>query len=194
MRATHRRVSIVTAVLAGCALVSFGAAFWDVLAGGFYFDLLGLRISSWEVYKPVRNGLLFSVAALWIHDRHAASATWVWLPRASPAIAAIAATVSFVVAIGYGISAAGGADAYGYVSQAKLWAAGHLHVVEPLAIAPPDFGRSAAPLGYRIAPNSPASIVPTYPPGYPIVMAAAFLVGGEDAMYLVVPLFGAIAV
>jgi len=193
-RATHRRVSILTAVLAGCALVSFGAALWDVWKGGFYFELIGFRISSWEIYKPVRNGLLFSVGALWTHDRDAASATWIALPRISRAIALTTAAASFAVATAYGVFAAGGSDAYGYLSQAKLWAAGHLRVAEPLTSAVPDLAGSVAPVGYRISPDSPASIVPTYSAGYPLVMAAAFLIGGESAMYLVVPLFGAIAV
>ncbi len=46
----HPRVFYTTlAVVAG---VAFAIALWDLTMGGFYFRVLGVRLSSWESYKP----------------------------------------------------------------------------------------------------------------------------------------------
>jgi hypothetical protein len=59
--------------------------------------------------------------------------------------------------------------------------------MRPLAdLVPPA---ALAPLGYRPAPDRPA-IVPVYPPGLPIVMAALERLGGKRAVFLTVPLLG----
>jgi hypothetical protein len=50
-----------------------------------------------------------------------------------------------------------------------------------------------APLGYRPAPSGP-SIVPTYPPGFPMVMAMFERIGGPKAVFSVVPLLGGLTV
>src|SRR5712691_11378048 len=115
--------------------------------GGFYFTVLGIRVSSWEAYKPFR----------------------------------------------FGIFAAGGADAYGYVSQASLWAQGRLVTPDPLAEIEPVLGPAAAPLGYRLA-RTEGAIVPIYPPGLPLAMALALKIAGPSAVYYVVPILGGIAV
>src|SRR5688572_21818310 len=52
---------------------------------------------------------------------------------------------------------------------------------------------AVAPLGYRPGP-APGEVVPTYPPGLPLMMAATRVAGGEWAPFFVVPLFGAVAV
>lgn len=66
---------------------------------------------------------------------------------------------------------------------------------EPLArLLPwPDATWAVAPLGYRPGP-APGEVVPTYPPGLPLMMAATRVAGGEWAPFFVVPLFGAVAV
>src|ERR1700738_174311 len=156
MRAT-RRIQIALVTL---GLGSLAVALWDVTMGGFYFTVGGIRVSSWEAYKPFRLGMVAMVAAFWLNDRAAETdkTTWHALPRWAPWIAAGAAIVSVAVAIRFGIFAAGGADAYGYVSQAQLWAAGRLIVPDPLASLQPALGRATVPLGYTLA-KTPGAIV-----------------------------------
>jgi hypothetical protein len=90
---------------------------------------------------------------------------------------------------------ASGADASGYVSQAELWRHGSLFVSEPLALdAPwPEPEWTFSPLGYRPGPGR-GVIVPTYPAGLPLTLAAAQLVGGRDAAYVAVPLIAGLGI
>jgi hypothetical protein len=92
---------------------------------------------------------------------------------------------------------AGGADAYGYVSQADLWLAGHLVIKQPwVAQVPwPNAEWSFSPLGYRPAePPGQWAIVPTYSPGLPLLLAGAKLLGGQCALFAVVPLLTGLGV
>jgi hypothetical protein len=116
--------------------------------------------------------------------------------RLAPRLAAAAAAVTLVVGLAWGTWSAGGADSSGYVSQALLWAQGRLSVDQPLAAtAPwPLPTETFSPLGYRPAVNQPHAIVPTYPPGLPLSMAALALVFGPSAVFWVVPIAGAAAV
>jgi hypothetical protein len=179
------------------ALVALAIALWDVVTGGFYITVAGVRLSSREADKPFRLGMLAIVAAIWFDERQAAARSrdtiWQRLDAWAPRIAAAAALASMLAAIHFGIFAAGGADAYGYVSQATLWARGNLVAPDPLAALEPALGAAVAPMGYRLAPT-PGAIVPVYPPGYPMAMAVALKLGGATAVYYVVPLLGALAV
>lgn len=176
------------------AAISFAVAVYDIVTGGFHVTIAGLRISSVEAYKPFRNGIACACAAFWLRDRHAAGHSW-WnrLNRWSAPLAACAAGISVLLAIRFGIFVAGGSDAYGYVSQAALWAAGRLIVPEPLAPIGRALGIITAPLGYRPAVVAGAS-VPTYAAGYPMLMALATKLGGDAAVYFVVPLCAGIVV
>ena len=92
---------------------------------------------------------------------------------------------------------AGGADAYGYVSQADLWLTGHLVIEQPwVAEVPwPNAEWSFSPLGYRPAePPGQWAIVPTYSPGLPLLLAGAKLLGGQCALFAVVPLLTGLGV
>ena len=85
----------------------------------------------------------------------------------------------------YGV--AGGADAYGYVSQADLWLAGDL-TVEPEWIrgAPwPHALYTAAPLSYKPAASGFA-VVPGYAPGLPLLMAGGKLLLGQCGIIAVI--------
>ena len=177
------------------ACIGFAVAVWDLTLGGFYFRVLGVRISSWEVYKPFRIGMVAIVAAIAIRDRWAESTQTSWnaIDRWSRWIAGAVATVSVAIAVHWGVFAAGGADAYGYVSQAALWAQGRLSAPDPLAMVASIVGPAAAPLGYQMSTVA-GSMVPVYPPGLPLLMAIAIRVGGPSAAYLVVPLLGGLAV
>ena len=115
------------------------------------------------------------------------------------AIALLAAVV-FTAGIHWGAFAVGGSDSYCYVHQAERWASGTLQVVEPLALdAPwPDAPRTFAPAGHIPSPTVRGAYVPICPAGLSIFMAPAVRVGAAfgwfDAVYLVVPLFGALLV
>ena len=63
------------AVVAG---VGFAVALSDLTMGGFYFRVLVVRLSSWEVYKPFRIGMVAIVAAIAIRDRWAEPAQTSW--------------------------------------------------------------------------------------------------------------------
>ena len=110
--------------------------------------------------------------------------------------ATLALTLTIAAAVG-STRIAGGADAYGYVSQADLWLAGDLVIRQPwVAKVPwPNAESSFSPLGYRPAePRGQFAIVPTYSPGLPILLAAAKRLGGQCALYAVVPLLTGLGV
>ena len=86
----------------------------------------------------------------------------------------------------FATTVAGGADAYGYVSQAELWQRGKLTVEQPwVADLPwPSRNWSASPLGYR--PMDAAvtpTLVPIYSPGLPLLMAGAKFVAGQEGLF-----------
>jgi asparagine N-glycosylation enzyme membrane subunit Stt3 len=118
--------------------------------------------------------------------------------RAASLAACVLAIATAVVAVRYGVFVAAGSDSYGYVSQSELWATGGLRVAQPVVLQLPAAltDDTLAPLGYRPARRVglPGGIVPTYPPGLPIAMAAFRLVAGRGAVYFVVPLLAALTV
>src|SRR5262245_21601174 len=180
--------------LAWWAAISFAVALYDVFTGGFHLSVAGIRLSSSEAYKPFRNGIISAVAAFWLRDREAGDESW-WhrlLTWGAP-LAAAAAAIAVIMAIRFGIFVAGGSDAYGYVSQAALWANGTLIVPEPLAAIGRDLGIITATLGYRPA-TVPGASVPTYAAGYPMLMALAYTIAGERAIYFIVPICAGIIV
>jgi hypothetical protein len=115
--------------------------------------------------------------------------------RAAPLVVTALAAAVCTLSIALGSHVASGSDSYGYVSQARLLRHGTLRQPEPLARTAywPDAAESLAPLGYRPAANGFGN-VPTYPPGLPLLMAAAALLAGPCAVYVVVPLASALLV
>lgn len=83
---------------------------------------------------------------------------------------------------------------YGYVSQARLWLVGDLRIEQPIAakVPWPHADDTFAPLGYRAGGGH--TIVPTYPPGIPMLMAALIAVFGVGAEYWLTPLCSAAVV
>jgi hypothetical protein len=118
--------------------------------------------------------------------------------RAAPVIVVLAGGAVVLFGLSKGAFTAGGADAYGHVSQAELWASGRLIVEQPVGreMRWPNVAATLSPLGYRphYDPARATDLVPIYSPGAPLVMAAFQLVGGRSAVYLVVPLLGGLAV
>jgi len=116
--------------------------------------------------------------------------------RGSALAAGVLAALTLYAGIHWGSTVAGGADSYGYVSQANLWLRGQLRIHQdiiraspwPLAI------NTWAPLGYRASPDMQDAIVPLYSPGLPLLMALFQSIGGFCAAFLVVPICGAAVV
>ena len=138
--------------------------------------------------------LLFTVA--WLLDRHSLGAlvrhSERWLDdRVARWVVPLAAAAVFVVGIAYGSTAAIASDQFGYVSQSVLWRRGELRIQMPVAerMPWPDATATLAPLGYR--PSDATTIVPVYPPGFPLLMAVARSLSA-CAPFVVVPLCAAI--
>jgi len=110
-------------------------------------------------------------------------------------LAVVIATMTVMIGVVFGAHAVGGADSYGYVSQAHLWATGMLEVPQPLLDdLPPDVPQQAlVPLGYRLSPDR-SGLVPMYAPGLPMTMAVFERVGGQNAVFLVMPLLAGLVV
>jgi hypothetical protein len=122
--------------------------------------------------------------------------------------AGLALLLAGVVAAGihWGTFVAGGSDSFCYAHQAERWASlvpgttvggtRGLQVADPLAFAAPwpDAALSFAPVGHVPSPTVQGAVVPMCPAGLSIVMAPFRVVGGRTAMFLVVPLFGALLV
>jgi hypothetical protein len=112
--------------------------------------------------------------------------------RALEPIALLAAFTAILMFFrAYAIETAGGSDAYGYVSEAQRLTQGRFY--EPERVFSP-FGLSekssiSHPLGYR--PLGAEGTVPTYPFGYPLLMAAFVMVAGTQAAFWVTPLMAA---
>ena len=144
-----------------------------------------------RVHQPWRlmgAGLGLAAAAVWLGGaqlRAASARAWNARDRHAGWVAAAAAATAMVVGLVKGTRVAGSADAYGYVSQALLWLKGLPVQAEPLAAAVPWplAEWSLSPLGYRPGVE-PGVIVPTYPPGLPLAMAASAAIGGPGAVYL----------
>jgi MFS family permease len=103
--------------------------------------------------------------------------------------ACLAIAVTLVTAY-YGPRAVGGADEYGYASQADLWLKGRLTIDQSFVRQVPwNYSeRTFAPLGYHPHPGDRGQLVPTYSPGFPILLALGKSIGGQDALFFVVPL------
>lgn len=138
------------------------------------------------------------------------TAVWPWylrvpalrLPRVAtlrtppPAALGVLAVAAYAVLLCVHFTpVAGGADSSGYANQARLWRTGDLIV--PLAFPqsvglPPEFDHLFIPLGF-VHGREPYTMVPSYPPGLPLMMAAASLIAGEHASFFIVALVTALA-
>jgi hypothetical protein len=119
---------------------------------------------------------------------------------------ALLLTCVVTVGIHWGTFVAGGSDSFCYAHQAERWASlvpgatvggvRGLQAVDPLALAAPwpDAALSFAPVGHVPSPTVNGAAVPICPAGLSIVMAPFRVLGGRTAMFLVVPLFGALLV
>ena len=113
-------------------------------------------------------------------------------------IAGVLAAAIFVVGLMYATTAASGSDTSGYVSYAELLLQGRIEVAEPWVrdVPWPNALWTFAPLGYHPPPGheSADALVPMYAPGLPMLLALSKAIGGQAAMFGLVPLAGALLV
>jgi len=165
--------------------------------GGFSFHVLGIRVSMRTVLRPAIAAILFGGLALYTLGPDASA------KRIEHALSRVFRypqwlALAFAAAIGFatyanGAHIAGGTDSSGYLSEARMWRAGTLHIETPLAR---EMQMQFASGQYAFTPGGfqPAGTgiaVPGYPPGLPLMLAAAGAIGGERAQFFVVPLCAA---
>ncbi len=188
---TLRRVLLLSALV----LLAAAASAW--VSGGWAIDVAGIVL---RVRRPDRTAAegaaLLAAWAAWARGRWRedifalARAPWS-TPGALPAGAVAAVCLA---GISFGAFVAGSADSYGYISEAAFLLEGRIRVPQELTDAPwPEPSWTLSPLGYRPA-TVPDAIVPTYPPGLPLLFAGARAAAGPCAPYLVVPFAGALLV
>ena len=168
------------------------------ITGGFVVDAGPFYLSAHRLLPP----LVVAAAAYLLAFRlgHASivaadAALSEFVHRHALAIAIVLAAVVAGVGIAFGTYIVAASDPSAYISQARLITKGDLVVSVPLAshVSWPMPEWSLAPLGYRPGPH-PAEIVPTYPPGLPLIMAIALFVAGENGPFFVGPFFAALSV
>lgn len=192
----RRLLGVLSLALAAAALV------WALVlafVSGFEFTLFGRTITTNEPLRPLAVTAAGLTIAVLAHGVESSYRLWVRLTSRlmDRSMALALATIVGVGGVAYNTTAASGPDQYGYVSQADLWIAGDLRVPQPWAehVPWPNKRWSFAPLGYRpVEEEGRWENVPTYSPGLPLLMAAAKAIGGQEAMFLVVPLLGALLV
>jgi hypothetical protein len=185
-------------LLYAVACVAPAWAVITVVLDGVVLQAGRIRIASTEPIRPLIAGAVALVIYLWRSSREdtAADAVWLhtWFRRLVKAATPLVILLGCAAGLMYGSFTAGGADSYGYVSQAALWLGGDLHIEQPIVeqVSWPFAAWTFTPLGYR--PVSDAGvIVPTYPPGLPLLMALFSVIFGPRGAFFVVPLLASVA-
>lgn len=172
-------------------------ALWVAMTGGVVIRLPWVTVSSRAAWRPFMGALLFS--AFYVaryRGTFAADAAAIATIRRAKVVATMTTLAAFVVGVQYSSFFASGADSSGYVSEAHKWVQGELHSPIPAWAARAAWGGAllaGAPVGYTVDPRA-QSYVPIYAPGLPLVMSVFERVGGANAVYYVVPVFGAMLV
>jgi len=102
----------------------------------------------------------------------------------------------FGVGVHWGTFTVGGSDSSCYVLQAQRWATLRLQEPQVLALeAPwPAAPSTFAVSGHVASATVPGAMVPICASGLSLLMAVFLRIGGEQAVFLVVPLFGALLI
>ena len=89
-----------------------------------------------------------------------------------------------------GTRAVGGSDSSCYGLMAEAFGTGHWQPTSALAVeAPwPDASRTLAPGGFIPSPVRPGASSPICAPGFSVLMAPFYAVGGRDAIFAVTPI------
>ena len=149
---------------------------------------IAVRSRSWE--RPATVAFVLALAGLYAVRQTLRS----WGPLASRAVVPVLVAWALFAALCFGTYAAGGADSFGYLSQAKLFAQGRLTGTMPRhkGFDWPDVPATLTPLAYT-RNAVPDVLVPVYPPGLSLMMAPLTLIHA-NAAFLLVPLCAALTV
>src|SRR4051812_44901779 len=194
-RLPDRWISWVSALVAATTVYATTVA----LTGGFRVRIAGLRFSSQSWERPAAVAVLGAIALV-VAARSRIGATLRRIGAAleslhfSRSLVAVASLWALAVGIGFGTFASGGADSSGYVGQARLLAEGKLTDTIPVSrdYQWPDVEYTLTPLGFTRG-QTRGVIAPIYPPGLPLLLAP-FSAVSDRAVYVVVPLFGALLI
>ena len=189
-------MSILRGASFAVAVVLGGVALWVAAIGRVDVAVFHHTIASHDPWRPALGAAV--AVAVFLAAKGTREHVRAWLAAIDlvddRAIAAVLAVALGALGIAFATTAAGGSDSYGYVSQADGWMTGRLKIPEPWAASAPwkDALLTFTPLGYRPGAGADAAaIVPSYSPGLPLLLAAAKSIGGQEAMFWVVPLSGA---
>jgi len=177
---------LILDVSAACALA---VAILVGVHGGLQVELGSTRLSA---HGPGRallaGGILLGLRLLLTRELHGAGFGRILFRVGLGALLA-ATLATWLLSL---VPWCGGADSYGYVSASRLLRSFRLSDSAAIAsyLPVPDPLRVAAPLGYVPAVREEA-IVPGYPLGLPLVMAAFAAVFGDGAEFYVSPVVAA---
>lgn len=182
--------------LTGISIFAAACAVYVAITGGGRFHLFGLTITAADPYRPLAAAVLVLAVRMLLDPRTVLQDFKDIRSVLTPASLCLV-LVAIVVVLGglAGSGIAGGADSYGYISQADLWLQGDLVTPQPAAVHVPwpDGQWTFSPLGYRPS-TSHEAIVPLYSPGFPLLLAAVKLAGGHCAMRGAVPMMAGLLV
>ncbi len=189
------RRRVLLALIAAAAAVTLGVMFF----GAVEWRAAGTTVfRSRDPSRPAALLMLFTLVYAWM-DRSSFARDADRAVRAfragAPLLALASAVIVFWLALRYGTFAAGGADSYGYLSQASYWLTGDLPFDHPIAarLPWPNADWTVSPLGYRPADEG-HRLVPIYAPGLPLLMAAAARLFGACGPFLVAPVCAGLCV
>ena len=209
-RTAVRRASAAIAMLAGIWSI------WLAVSSGGAITLFGVVVRSHDPLRPLLLCAMSIALCLLTGGRAWLAEGAARLGRRALGDSAVHQTIAvalsvvlLIIGIAYGSTTAGGADSYGYLSQAESLLRGRLSIDQPWVkdVPWPNATWSFAPLGYTpsrpvrftLGGYAPAAqdrwaIVPTYSPGLPMLMALGKAVGGLCGPFVFVPLGGALLV
>lgn len=182
-------------LVAGALIVALAIT----VTGGGSWTIASIRLSVHDPIRPLLlGGVGLAIYACLFFRRIPEDLTRLdrGLASVRPWVALTLAVLTVAVGLRWGTFAAGGDDSYGYVSQASEWLRGDLLLDQSALARGLPWGNvdwTLTPLGATRGPL-PHTIAPKYPPGLPLLMAAAEAVTGPQGPYLVVPLLGGVAV
>jgi hypothetical protein len=172
------------ALLAAAAI----ATIWGglLVVEGAPARFLGLRLSSRYPNALLMGGVATLLVCAWFRRTTLAVLT----DRHAPRAAAVLAIVIVLTALQWGAKVAGGADAYGYLTEAGLIREGQLVVHQDVVRESPwpGAGGTWSPIGYRELPRERDAITPVYAPGFPLLIALLQALFGFCAAFWVVPI------
>ncbi len=188
------RVPGVAIATCFAAVASFAWAISVSLTGGFVLAFHGVRLSSHRILPPYLLGIVFMLLTARGRGELKRLGSRSISPVVLTTTAACVAPLTLVIGVLFGAFTAVG-DAFGYIAEANLWLDRSLFRSQGPTLAMHWANAAAAlcPVGFRPSATWNA-MVPVYSAGLPLLMAACKSVLGENGVFVVVPLAGAVVV